>query len=310
MASAEAKALNEQLRALRDEIMGSGVRPTLEEQRRAVDSMGNYGTEPTGVKTTAVTAGSAPALLHQPESGGNGWVHLHCHGGGLAMGSAAAWSRWLGHLATKSGWAVLNLDFRRAPENPYPAGLQDTRAAFDWLVSQGYPAGHIGLGGDSAGAALALGTAQALRGSGVSPAGLVLLSPWVDFTLTNAALTSKTDSDVLTTLEALQMMREFYIGAQDAGDPAISPALGTLAGLPPMHIEASQEEILLDDATILADRARREGVDVDLKIWVTVPHVHQLFVGNLPEADESIALIAAWLQNRTNAPTGRPQVAG
>lgn len=299
MVSPQAKALNEQMIALRNQIMGSGVQPTLEEQRQGVDSMGNYGTEPTGVKTTSVTAGSAPALLHEPESGANGWVHLHCHGGGLAMGSAGAWARWLGHLAARSGWAVLNLDFRRAPENPFPAALDDTRAAFDWLVDVGYPPEKIVLGGDSAGATLALGTAQALRDNGTVIAGCVLLSPWVDFTLTNPSITGKADTDVLSTPAALKMMRGFYIGDKDPSDPRISPGLGALAGLPPLHIEVSDQEILLDDATLLADRAAAEGVEVDFKLWADVPHVHQLFVGNLPESDESVDLIAAWLRKRS-----------
>lgn len=301
MASAEARALNEQMLALRKQIMGSGTRPTLEEQRQSVDSLGSFGTEPTGVKTTEVTAGSAPALLHEPESGGNGWVHLHCHGGGLAMGSAAAWSRWLGHLAAKSGWSVLNLDFRRAPENPYPAGLEDARAAFDWLVEQGHPAENIVLGGDSAGATLALGTAQALRDAGIAAAGVVLLSPWVDFTLSNPTILGKAESDALNMPDALKMMREFYIGDQDPSNPSISPVFASMAGLPPMHIEASAEEILLDDALHVAERAREEGVEVDLKLWEVVPHVHQMFVGNLPESDESIDLIASWLRKRTGA---------
>lgn len=299
MVSAQAEALNKQMLDLRRQIMGSGARPSLEEQRQSVDMLGNYGVEPTGVTTTSVIAGSAPALLHERESGSNGWVHLHCHGGGLAMGSAAAWSRWLGQLAATSGWAVLNLDFRRAPENPFPAGLQDARAAFDWLVAQGYPASKIVLGGDSAGATLALGTAVALRDAGVRPAGVVALSPWVDFTLSNPSLRSKAESDALNMLDALAMMREFYIGDQDPSDPRISPALADMTGLPPMHIEASAEEILVDDAVRLAERARASGVDVDLKLWEVVPHVHQMFVGNLPEADESVELIATWLSGRS-----------
>lgn len=189
----QATAPAEQMLVLREEIMGSGVRPTLEEQRQGGDSMGNYGTEWAGVRTTEVAAGSARALLQEPQAGAGGWVHLHCHGGGLAMGSAKARVRWLGHLAMRSGWAVSNLDFRRAPANPYPAALEGTRAS-GWLVGEGCPADQIVVGGDSAGAALA-------------------------------------ETDVLTAGGALDMVRSFSIGEKDAADPHISPGPGKLAGV-------------------------------------------------------------------------------
>ena len=301
MPSEQAAAITAQLAALQAEIMGSGVRPSLDERRTAVDSFGDYGVPAEGVETSRVELGSCSALWHEPVGREDGPVLVHFHGGGLAMGSAHGWRNLAGHLAAASGAAVLNVDFRRAPEHPFPAGREDARAAYDWLLEQGRRPGEIFLGGDSAGAGLALGTARALRDEGgASVGGVYLLSPWIDFTLANPSLTGRAGVDVLTSKAALEMMRGFYAPGHDPADPRISPGLGELAGLPPLHVEASRDEILLDDAVRLAERAEASGVEVDLVLWEGVPHVHQLFVGNLPEADEAVQLIARWV--RAKAP--------
>jgi acetyl esterase/lipase len=310
MASEQAQAITRRMAALQAEIMGSGVRPSLAEQRAAVDSFGDHGTEPPGVEVTRVELPRCTALWHVPAEVTGEAALVHFHGGGLAMGSAHGWRQLAGHLAVAAGAPVLNVDFRRAPEDPYPAGPQDARDAFAWVLGRGHRPGAVFLGGDSAGSALALGTAQALRDAGEpGPAGCYLLSPWVDLTLTNPSLSGNQGSDVLTTREALEMMRGFYAGAHDAADPRISPGLGELAGLPPLRIEASRDEILLDDATALAERARRAGVDVELVLWDGVPHVHQLFVGHLPEADDSVRGVGRWVRSRAgtaHAGGGRP----
>ncbi|QSE90791.1 alpha/beta hydrolase [Rhodococcus pseudokoreensis] len=301
MVSPQAKAINERLSAYRTTLVERGWVPTLEDLRKRSLSNARLATEPTGIRTTEVTAGIAPALLHEPEGGGSGWVYLHCHGGGLVTGTSAGWSRLLGHLALRSGWPVLNLDYRLAPENPHPAGLEDAMAAFRWLEAQGYPADQIVVGGDSAGSSLALGTVQRLRDKGICGGGCVLLSPCVDFTLTNPSIKARAEADISSTPEMLDLTRNLYVGDRDAFDPQISPGLAAMDGLPPLHIEVSQQDILFDDATNLAERASKSGVDVDLKVWDEVPHVHQLYAGNMPEADESIGLVAEWLGSRKAA---------
>ncbi|MFE3060454.1 alpha/beta hydrolase [Nocardia sp. NPDC059239] len=295
MVSPQAEAINERLFAYRTKLVERGWVPTLADLRRRSLSNAALATEPTGVRTTEVEAGTASALLHEPETSGVGWVYMHCHGGGLVTGAAAGWSRLLGHLAVRSGWPVLNLDYRLAPENPYPAGLEDAMAAFRWLESQGYPADQIVVGGDSAGSSLALGTVQALRDEGIRAGGCVLLSPCVDFTLTNPSIKARADVDKASTPEMLDLTCNLYVGDRDPFDPRISPGLASMADLPPLHIEVSQQDILFDDATKLADRAYHAGVNVDLTMWDDLPHVHQLYVGNMPEADESIGMVAAWL---------------
>jgi acetyl esterase/lipase len=297
MPSEQARAITERLAALQTEIMGSGTRPSLAEQRQAVELFGTMGTERAGVEVTEVVAGARPGLWHAPGGGGGSAVLLHFHGGGLCMGSAGAWSRLAAHLAAEADATVLNLEFRLAPEHPFPASLDDAHSAYEWLLAEGHRPDDIYLGGDSAGSSLALGTAQALRDvGGPLPAGVYLLSPWIDFTLTNRSLTELAGADVLTTMAALEMMQQFYLPGGDATDPRISPGLGDMTGLPRLHIEASRDEVLLDDAVALSEAAGRAGVEVDLRLWEGVPHVHQLFVGNLPEADESVRLIADWVR--------------
>lgn len=301
MVSPECAALNDRLRAVRERQRDSGALPSLGELRELMESAIERATEPEGVATTAVAPGGCPSLLHEPESVGGPGVLLHCHGGGFAVGSPLAWSRFLGHLALRSGWSVLNLGYRLAPEHPFPAALEDTRAAVEWLMARGRAADAIVLGGDSAGGALALGTAQRMRDEGVTVGGCVLLSPWVDLTLTNPSVEANAETDPVTSAGLLTTTRELYVGDADPADPRISPGLGEMSGLPPLHIQAASTELLSDDATRLADRARAAGVEVELKLWDDVPHVHQLYVGALPEADESVELIARWLGGRAGS---------
>lgn len=298
MASPQAYALADQIRAWRDQLMGNGTPPSLEEQRAAAEAMGSFGTQPDGVTIESVDAGGRRALLHTPVDVVDGAI-LHLHGGGLVVGSPESHSRMAAHIAMQSRRRVFNLDFRLAPENPYPAARQDTRAAYEWLLAQGLDSSQIFLSGDSGGAALAMGTAIALRDEGFPlPAGLIMFSPWVDFTLNSKTLSTNAERDLNVPVEALQMMRENYAPAADYDDPEISPALiKNYRGLPPFHVQASEEEVLLGDALLVAQRASTAGVPVRLKTWQVVQHVFQLFAGNLPEADESIRLMSAWIED-------------
>lgn len=292
MASAAAEKLDAELRAWTASM--TDANPTLEEIRAGAEALGTFGSERTDVKVEDVDMGGRRALVHTPESVGSG-VILHLHGGGLTMGSPESHTRLAAHLAARSGMKVYNLDFRLAPENPFPAGADDTAAAVRWLVEQGVPAEQIFLSGDSGGGALALTTLIDQTQAGVRLAGGIFMSPWADFRLTSASYESNAATDVMCSHPMMVPLRQNYVPTGDYENPRVSPAFaGELTGLPPLIVQASAAEVLVDDARLIARRAEQAGVDVTYQEFDVVPHVFQLFAGNLPEADEALQSIADW----------------
>ena len=292
MASAAAEKLDAELRAWTASMTGQN--PTLQEIRTGAETMGTFGAERSDVKVEEVDMGGRRALAHTPEKAGNG-VILHLHGGGLTMGSPESHTRLAAHLAARSGITVYNLDYRLAPENPFPAGADDTTAAVRCLVQQGVPAEQIFLSGDSGGAALALTTLIDQTQAGVRLAGGIFMSPWADFRLTSASYDTNAATDVMCSHPMMVPLRQNYVPTGDYENPRVSPAFaGQLAGLPPLIIQASAAEVLVDDARLIARRAEEAGVDVTYQEFDVVPHVFQLFAGNLPEADEGLQSVADW----------------
>lgn len=292
MASAAAEKLDAELRAWTASM--TGQTPTLDELRAGGEAMGTFGAERTDVKVDEIDMGGRRALVHRPEQVGSG-VILHLHGGGLTLGSPESHTRLAAHLAARSGTTVYNLDYRLAPENPFPAGVDDTAAAVTWLLDQGVPAERIILSGDSGGAALALTTLIDLTREGVRLAGGIFLSPWADFRLTSPSYETNAASDVMCSHPMMVPLRQNYCPTGDYENPRVSPAFaGELVGLPPLIIQASAGEVLVDDARLIARRAEEAGVDVIYREFDGVPHVFQLFAGNLPEADEALQSVGDW----------------
>jgi monoterpene epsilon-lactone hydrolase len=225
-------------------------------------------------------------------------VILYLHGGGYVMGSLHSHGPLTAHLAHLTSTPVYGLDFRRAPEHPYPAALDDTRAAYDALLGKGWAPEQIVLAGDSAGGGLVLALMSRLRDEGAVPAGGILLSPWLDLALTGASMERLAGVDPWTTRAALELFAGMYAGEASVDHPEISPVNMDFRGLPPLLVHVSASEILLDDARTTQDRASAAGVDVEFRSWEGVPHVFQLFAGFLPEADESLRDISDWFEKR------------
>ena len=292
MASAAAEKLDAELRAWTASMTDQN--PSVADLRAGGESMATFGTERDDVKVEQVDMGGRRALVHTPDSVGDG-VILHLHGGGLTLGSPESHSRLAAHLAARSGLTVYNLDYRLAPEDPFPAALDDTAAAVRWLVEQGVSPERIFLSGDSGGCALALTTLMELHRDGVRLAGGIFMSPWVDFRLTSGSYDSNAESDVMCSQPMMVPLRANYCPTGDYDNPRISPAVtGDFAGLPPLMIQVSAAEVLLDDARLIDRRAREAGVDVTYQEYEVVPHVFQLFAGNLPEADDALQSVADW----------------
>lgn len=295
MPSPEAAQAEQTIQDYKAGVIGMGQELTMDERRTVTDGIGLWGVERDDVASERLTLGHRPASLSTPSEVDGDMVILYLHGGGYVMGSLDSHGRLMGHLAHHCRTPVYGLDFRRAPEDPYPAALDDAKAAYSALVEQGWKADQIVLAGDSAGGGLALAVMSILRDAGEElPAGAMVFSPWLDLALTGDSIERLAADDPWTTRAALDTFGKFYAGDAALDDPLISPVYMDFKGLPPLLIHVSSSEILLDDATRAHAKAETAGVDVEFRSWDGVPHVFQLFAGNLPEADESLEAAAAW----------------
>jgi acetyl esterase/lipase len=216
-------------------------------------------------------------------------VVLYYHGGGYVLGSARSGARLAAELARRTGGRAVSVDYRLAPEHPYPAAVEDGIAAYMGLLESGVDVHQVVVAGDSAGGGLAVATLLAARDRGLpQPAAIALFSPWTDLTLSGASMRAKDAADPLFTRDALGWFAGRYVPAGDRSVPLASPAFAALTGLPPMLIQAGSHEVLADDAVRLAANAARDDVEVLLHVTAEVPHVFQNQFGMLDEADEAL----------------------
>ncbi|HEY3673820.1 MAG TPA: alpha/beta hydrolase [Acidimicrobiia bacterium] len=223
-------------------------------------------------------------------------VLLYFHGGVYVIGSARSTVPLVSDLARRTRVNAVTVDYRLAPEHPYPAAVDDALAAYRGLLERGVDPARIALAGESAGGGLVIALLLALRDAGLGlPSCAYLMSPYVDLTLSGETLLEKQDLDPLLTPEGLRLRVPDYVGGAVATNPQISPVFGDLVGLPPLLIQAGSHEILLSDALRLADRAARDDVSVALEITPGVPHVFQGFASFLDEGDAALTRAAAFL---------------
>jgi monoterpene epsilon-lactone hydrolase len=194
---------------------------------------------------------------------------------------------------------VLLLDYRLAPEHPYPAAVEDAVQAYRWLLAGGVDAAAIAIAGDSAGGGLTISTLLALRDEGLpQPGAAVAISPWTDLTLQAASIEALAERDPIVRASDLTRYRDWYLGGADPRHPGASPAHADLTGLPPLLVHVGEAEVLLDDAVILTENGRRDGVDVTLETWPEMVHVWHVFAGRVPESTAAVDRIGAFLQQR------------
>jgi epsilon-lactone hydrolase len=224
---------------------------------------------------------------------------LYLHGGVYVIGSAASSVPLVSDLARRAQARAVTVDYRLAPEHPYPAAVDDARAAYEGLLAQGVDPGQIALAGESAGGGLAVATLLALRDAGTPlPASAFLMSPYADLTLSGDTLLANRAIDPILTPEGLRLRVPDYVGDADAADPQISPIFGDLRGLPPLLIQVGSHEILLSDALRLAGRAAIDEVPVTLEVVPGVPHVFQGFAAMLDEGDAALDRASTFLETQ------------
>ncbi|MER6685978.1 alpha/beta hydrolase [Streptomyces olivaceoviridis] len=267
---------------------------------------------PDSIHTVQTTLGDRPALHVEPDSGPRAGTILYFHGGGWVFGSPETGLSLTGHLVAKTGFGAFSVDYRLAPEHPFPAAVEDTLSAYRALLDSGQDPSAIVFAGDSAGGGLTVTTCLAARDAGLPlPAAIVAFSPGLDATRTGESMDTKAGIDPIFTREAVEHTGAMYLAGADPHQPLLSPAvLADLTGFPPMLIQVGTNEILLDDSTRLAARARAAGVDVILDITADVPHVFQSFAGVLDEADQALDRAALFLTQHVHIPDAAATSAG
>jgi len=192
---------------------------------------------------------------------------------------------------------VLCIDYRLAPEHPFPAAVEDATAAYRWLIAHGAKSRHVAFIGDSSGGGLAIASMMRLRDEGSPlPSAAVLLSPWTDLALTGQSLAEYSFSDPIVQVELMPKAVELYLAGADPRSPYASPLYGDAAGLPPILIHVGSDEALRDDALRMAEHLRAMGCQVELEVWPRMVHVWHMFARILPEARAAIAHIGVFLQ--------------
>jgi epsilon-lactone hydrolase len=225
-------------------------------------------------------------------------IILYFHGGGYVIGSAQSSLPLAAEFAQRTGAKVITVDYRLAPEHPFPAAVDDARVAYEELLSQGVAPGRIAFAGESAGGGLAVAAALALRDAAVTlPTSILAMSPWADLTLSGDTFLEKQPVDAVLTGDGLQRSVEDYAGSADPSDPYISPIFGDLRGLPPVLIQSGSREILLSDSLRLASRAALADVQVTLDVVPGVPHVFQAYAGMLDEGEAALRRAADFLRS-------------
>jgi monoterpene epsilon-lactone hydrolase len=294
--------------SLRAELLRLGVRwfikrrgpyKTIEEARQRMNAAAAWVPRaPKGTVTVTVDAGGVPAdrigtRASQPDRN-----VLYLHGGGYVTGSPSHYRHFTWRIAAATRATVLAIDYRLAPERPFPAALDDAVAAYRWLLDNGANPRRTMFIGDSAGGGLALAALLKVRDDDMPlPAAVVALSPWTDLALTRASLSLNARADPMLNVEDTRLFAACYLAGADPRSPHASPLYGDPAGLPPTLIHVGSDEILLDDSVRMADRLRAGGRHVEFEIWPRMPHVWHLFAPVLPEARQAIARIGAFAQH-------------
>ena len=270
---------------------------TIEERRAQYDKAERVFQTPADVAIERVMAPAQPAEWLTPPGVRADAVVLYLHGGGYVIGSPRSHRHLAAAIARAGGTRALLLDYRLAPEHPFPAALDDVVAAYEWLLAHHVSPRRIVVAGDSAGGGLTVATLLALRDRGRPlPAAGVCISPWVDLTCSLPSHTSRKAVDPIVTREAVGKMAVAYLGATAPTTPLASPLYAELRALPPLLIQVGDDEVLLDASVQLAERARAAGVDVTLEVWPQMIHVWHWFFPMLDDGQRAIDRIGEFIR--------------
>jgi acetyl esterase/lipase len=281
---------------------GGGGKPTVEKMRSGMEKVAERVAP--DVTCQPIDAGGVKAEWIVPPNAAADRVILYFHGGGYVMGSINTHRAMVARVARAAQARALSLDYRLAPEHPFPAAVDDATAAYRWLLAQGYKPNKIAISGDSAGGGLVLAALIALKDAKIAlPACAAPISPWTDMEGTGASMKTNASKDPMVAPSGgnggLFNMAKAYVGNADPKNPLASPLHADYRGLPPLLIQVGSTETLLDDSTRVAEKAKAAGVEVDLEVWDEMVHVWHVFAKILPEGQQAIDRIGQFVLQHT-----------
>ena len=290
--------LNEVLNILQTRLQASVEgSPSLAARREGIETLVASLGSSSDVSVEQADAGGVPAEWVSALGAASDRAVLYLHGGGYVVGSPVSHREIAARLSAAASARVLVIDYRLAPENPFPAAVDDATAAYRWLLDQGVDPELAAIAGDSAGGGLTVAALVALRDAGDPlPAAGVCISPWVDLEGLGESMTTRAKHDPMVSRESLEETAAAYLAGADPRSPLAAPIYADLRGLPPLLIQVGTAEALYDDSTRLDERARAAGVDSTLQVWEEMVHVWHIFAPILPEGQQAIESIGQFLK--------------
>ncbi len=272
---------------------------SIEEARDRLNMLASRRTLAAATRVEPIMAGGVPGEWVSAPDAATDKCILCLHGGGYTMGTSKSVHGIASILSAVSGYRALAIGYRLAPEHPFPAALEDATAAYRWLLDQGILPRHITIVGVSAGGGLALSTLVTLRDAVIAlPACAVLLSPWTDLAGTGESMTTRAEADPWITPHMNQYHARLYAKGADLRHPLISPLYADLHGLPPLLIHVGSDEVMLDDSTRVAERAKADGVEVTLDVWEGMWHAWHAFAPQLPEGQRALEKVGQFIRRK------------
>ena len=264
--------------------------------RKVVEDAARFGRFPKTIQSQEITIDHIPAVWLIPIQTDPHTAMLYLHGGGYMSGSIKSYRSTAGQIAEAGKIRTLLIEYRLAPEHPFPAALEDALLAYKWLQKNGYK--KIIIAGDSAGGGLALATVSSLRSKQDSiPELVICISPWLDVEPSGESMIANARLDPMLKKDDLKVCR-YYVRDNDPHNPLISPLYADFTGFPPIALFVGSNEILLSDSTRLAEKAKEVGVDVQVKIWQGMWHVFPFFAPFIPESTQAINEVGFVIRRR------------
>jgi acetyl esterase/lipase len=290
---------------------GRSADMTVEQARAGLESIADIVKPADDVTCEPVDVNGVPGEWIAASNADPQRVVYHLHGGGYTIGSIKSHREMVSRIARAARARALLIEYRLAPEDPFPAAVEDALSGYRWLLAHGADPARTVISGDSAGGGLTVATLVALRDAGEPlPAGAVCMSPWLDMEALGESLQTRAERDPWINPDLVKLGAEMYLAGADPRNPLANPLHADLSGLPPLLVQVGDSEVLLDDSTRLAARAKAAGVDVTLEVWDDMVHVFQGFAFILPEGQQAIDRIGEFVRERTPAREGAPVPGG
>lgn len=283
-------------------LTGSGDELDIDKERKKLEKTAKMFKCIHSVQNNPVTIDGTPAEWIIPNQTESNRTLLYLHGGSYNAGSINTHRVLVSNIASIANTRALIIDYRLAPEFPFPASIQDANKVYKWLLDNGNSPKEIIIAGDSAGGGLTLALLLVLKNEGKNtPAAAVCLSPWIDLEGKGESISKNKKRDILLNEKNLRKSADVYRGATDIKNPLISPIYGDLKGLPPLLIQVGSDELLLSDSVDFAAKAKTEGVDVTLEVWKDMQHVWQFAGGMVPESRKALNAIGKFINEKVDS---------